>query len=366
MQSGQEKTLTDRFQAASLGEKRATFTSNLRKLLSNPNQISCHLALSLDKEPIALFAFDRSGPDTLQIPLIRVRHRSIAATLVRFLIFRSVVLAGSEKRVVITLTDPYRTEIVECALAEDGFFATKTGPTKISLPVATTTKDLSIRLAAMKLTNSDAMNYCGQLAEALNNSTTRASIAAMSEIERLLWPVKIVDAFIPTFIVPIRPEWARELFDESLAGQTLFGAKPELGLSREGVYYRSKNPQGGLTAPARVLWYVSYGQRLTGPGQIRACSRLDDVIIDTPKNLYRRFRRLGIYDWEHVFDLAKRNLTNEIMGLRFSDTELFTRPIEWNELQAILRSFGCKTQIQSPVAIQPELFAELYHRATTN
>ena len=144
----------------------------------------------------------------------------------------------------------------------------------------------------------------------------------------------------------------------------MFGAKPELGLSREGVYYRAKSPAAGLKAPARILWYVSYGQRFAGTGHVRACSRLEDVIIDTPKNLYRRFRRLGIYDWSHVFDLAKRDLSNEIMALRFSDTELFTSPIEWNELQGILRNFGCKTQIQSPVVVSPELFAELYRRAT--
>lgn len=105
----------------------------------------------------------------------------------------------------------------------------------------------------------------------------------------------------------------------------------------------------------RLVLYVgaAFSQRVPAR-RLRACSRLDDV----------SFRRLGIYDWNNVFDLAKQNLDNQIMALRFSDTELFTNPIEWNELQQVLRSFGCKTQIQFPVAVSPELFADLYRRAT--
>ena len=142
------------------------------------------------------------------------------------------------------------------------------------------------------------------------------------------------------------------------------GAKVELALNREGVYYRAKSPSAGLQAPGRILWYVSYGGRFSGTGHLRACSRLDEVIIDKPKSLYRQFRRLGVYEWSHVFEVAKRNIENEIMALRFSDTELFRAPIEWHELQQILRTHGCKSQLQSPVRISPELFAKLYTLGT--
>src|ERR1041385_389888 len=43
VQSGQEKTLTERFQAAALGEKRSNFTAHLRNILSDPKQSSCHV-----------------------------------------------------------------------------------------------------------------------------------------------------------------------------------------------------------------------------------------------------------------------------------------------------------------------------------
>lgn len=278
--------------------------------------------------------------------------------------FWAVIQAAKEKRSITIVTDPYRGETVSSALNEDGFFTPQQSSLKLSVPLAARAKDLSVHVRSLGLKHTEAKDYCEQLAQMLSNAATIFNVEGSSTIERLLWPAKIIDAYIPTFLIPIKAEWAKELFDETLAGQTLFGAKLELGLSREGVYYRAKTPAAGLKAPARILWYVSYDRRFTGSGHVRACSRLDDVIIDKPKNLYRRFRRLGIYDWSHVFDLAKQDLDYEIMALRFSDSELLTKPIQWNELQHVLRSFGCKTQIQSPVALSPQLFADLYRRGT--
>lgn len=364
VQSGQESKLTEKFRAVSLGENKSSFQLHLRNILANPDRNACYVALDVNKEAIALFAYDRRQPESLGIPLMRIAHSPVATTLVRYLIFRSVVHAAKENRIVTRVTDPYQNEVVTSALIEDGFLATREGAIKISLPIAETAWELSNRLLKLEPSSDEVKKYCEGLADNLRRSATMANVDATSAIERLLWPAKIIDAYLPTFLVSIKPEWAKELFDDTLADQTLFGAKQELGLSREGVYYRAKAPAGGLKAPARILWYVSYGKSLTGTGHVRACSRLDDVIVDTPKNLYRRFRRLGIYDWNHVFELAKRNVNNEIMALRFSDTELLKNPIEWNELQRILRRFGCKTQIQSPVAVAPELFAELYRHGT--
>ena len=158
----------------------------------------------------------------------------------------------------------------------------------------------------------------------------------------------------------IRPEWSKELFDEEFASGTLYGSKEELGLSRENVYYRSKHAAGGIKAPGRVLWYVSEDKRFPGSSSIRACSRLDQVVVDKPKELFRRFKRLGVYAWKHVFDIAKRNIDNEIMALIFGDTELFERPIYLPELRRVLQAHGCKTQLQSPTSVSAEVFDTLY------
>src|SRR5208337_5573619 len=102
---------------------------------------------------------------------------------------------------------------------------------------------------------------------------------------------------VPTFIVPIKPKWASELFDEHLASQYLYGSKPELALNRENIYYRSKK-QKIISSPGRIIWYVSKDSTFTGTMSAKACSYIDQVIIDKPKELYRLFRRLGVYGWK--------------------------------------------------------------------
>ena len=46
-------------------------------------------------------------------------------------------------------------------------------------------------------------------------------------VERNLFPLKIKGLNIPTYIVPIMPYWAGQLFDLTIAGEDLFGANPE-------------------------------------------------------------------------------------------------------------------------------------------
>jgi hypothetical protein len=93
---------------------------------------------------------------------------------------------------------------------------------------------------------------------------------------------------------------------------------------------------------------------------VRACSRLDEIIIGTPKELFRQFKRLGIYEWRNVFELAGRDIGQKIMALRFSDTELFTTSIHWNELQIVLNQHDYKSQIMSPLRVAPDVFSQLY------
>jgi predicted nucleic acid-binding protein len=360
VQSGQEDILTARFQCSSSGEARSAFQQRLRRLLSDPERYSCSTALDTKKTPIALFAYDKDNLEILDIPLLRIAHSPLAATLARYLIFRSVSDSAHNKCLATRISDPYQDEVITSALSDDAFVRQESGWLKINLSEAKSARKMSDYLLKLSRRLEGEREYCQELASILGKDTATIESQVIADIERLLWPAKILDAYLPTFIVPIRPEWAKELFDEGLAGQTLFGAKDELALNREGVYYRAKLPSGGLRAPGRILWYVSYEDRFVGTGRLRACSRLDEVILDKPKNLYRRFRRLGVYEWNHISQLARGDTDSTIMALRFSDTEPFACPIEWRRLQEILRENGCKSQLQSPVGISPEVFSMLY------
>ena len=151
------------------------------------------------------------------------------------------------------------------------------------------------------------------------------------------------------------------LFDEAIARGTLFGAEPELVLSSENAYYRHAINPASIPAPARILWYVSHQEFEPHSKQIRACSLLEEVSVGRPKNLYRRFRRLGVYEWSDVIGLADNDENRDVMVLRFSHTELLTSPIPWADLQKMLeQEEGRRLLIQSPTRISTSCFLRLY------
>ena len=118
---------------------------------------------------------------------------------------------------------------------------------------------------------------------------------------------------------------------------------------------------GILSAPGRILWYVSKGD-FEGTMSIRACSRINEVAVDKPKTLFRRFRRLGVYEWNEVFETADRDLNRNIMAIRFDDTELL-KPVPWKTIQDVLRAHGKANNVQSPLRISPAAFNDLYAAA---
>jgi hypothetical protein len=59
-------------------------------------------------------------------------------------------------------------------------------------------------------------------------------------------------------------------------------------------------------------------------------------VVGPPKELFRRFGRLGIYAWDDVYDVAKRDVANPVMAFRFSNTETFNRPVPWEQMRTVL------------------------------
>jgi hypothetical protein len=209
------------------------------------------------------------------------------------------------------------------------------------------------------------MSIVDSLIVELLNAAEEQDSLRLADLERRLWPLRILDANIPNFIVSIMPAWAQHLFDEGIARQTLLGGRDDLLLRNENVYYRSARSGGGILSPARVLWYVTQDKDnpMTSM-QIRACSLLDEVIIGRAKDLYSRFERLGIYAWEDVLRTAGQNANNKIMALRFSNTVILSRPIGLQTLKNIIREEEDKEpMLQSPQRINNQTFARIYRKA---
>lgn len=356
--------VVETFLANSLGESKQSFKSKLFRMLSDPEKYRCQVALDSEQHPFALIVYARSQPNSLEIPILRVRRGSLAATMSRYLIFQATWRAALEGRAFTRITDPYLEQHVSAAVADESFIPSASEWVKVSLSSATSAAQLSRELLSLNYKNEEERRFFADAATLLNKEYMLFNVQYMSDIEHLLWPAKILDAPIPTFIVPIQAKWAKDLFDENLARQTLLGAVMELALNRESAYYKSKNAPGGLKAPGRILWYVSKDNKYEGSMHIRACSRLDEVLVDNPKKLFGQLRRLGVYQWRHVHRVAKCNINQDIMALRFSDTELFTSPVKWSDVQSILKRADCPSQLMSPHRIPNNVFAELYSLGT--
>ena len=169
-------------------------------------------------------------------------------------------------------------------------------------------------------------------------------------LEHLFHPVKVSPSDLLCYVVSIKQSWAEHFFDVPVGGQTLMDLKEKLHLGIEGAYYCSaKNKH--VTAPARILWYVSGKNSMC----IKACSHLEERFIETPKQLYSRFRHLGVYAWKHVLETVDGNPDHPLMAFRFSKTERFNRPVTLAELKGM-----DIPQPQNPRRIEGEQFAAVY------
>lgn len=326
--------------------------------MSSPATFRCSAAYSEDGAPLALLAHVGNNNGVLEIPLFRVASGSLAPTMARYLAKHSILTACREKRAVVVIKDTCVDQTVTAALRESAFTYCDGRWTRLVLDVAENRDEIVQYLKSLIKTFEPEVGVFLEVAAKLEQSSL-ADANNLADFEALLWPAKILDADIPSFIIPIQPRWAKHLFDEHLAGQELFGARADLALNCEAVYYRAKS-RCGLTSPGRILWYVSQHDDFSGTGSIRACSRLDEFLIQPPKELYRQFRRLGVYEWRDVYGLANQDVNNKIMAIRFSDTELLASPIPWREMQKILTAGGIRSQIQTVTRIPNKLFASLY------
>jgi GNAT superfamily N-acetyltransferase len=360
IQAGEIEVVAEYFQHVGK-EKRPNFIKHLRRIVSDVKQCECYVVESETREAVALFAYDRTTADELTIPLFRVSKDAINKTFIRYFLLRFLALSAEEHRSFTRLTDPHIQEITEKCLQEDGFMKVDETWVKPNILIAESAKIVGDHFERAIQYKGDISHYYKIHLSILHHENSSLNTEAMVEIERLLWPAKITDADIPTFSIPINHYWASRWFDEKLAKQTLFGAEKELAFNREGVYYSSATRLSIPSLPARVVWYITKDENLGGTGSIRACSRLDDVVIGKPKDLFRQFKHLGIYEWRDIYGAAKEDLEKHLVVFKFSDTQLFTHPVSYSEWQTItMQDRGKKPPIYSPTPMPKSTFQKIY------
>lgn len=328
----------------------SAFAKRLRSL--NGDAVAWRRELLRDGQgrPVALYAWALDG-HTLVVPILRTASHALEETLARQLLFRIKRLGRDCGAELVRIEDPHPSEAARSAAGDDGFF------------------EHDGRLLALLVhvcgTAAEVEAVAGELAPELTVDTAKLQAGMSAEVaavvERAWWPAKVIDSELPSFLVPIKPRWSTELFN---VPAMLIPRSDVLGISREHVYYRSSGRRGE-SVPARLLWYVSEGNS-PGEGQmVVGSSRLDEVLVDTPGTLFSKFEHLGVYGQAEVQEAS--DASGRAMALRFSDTEIFPKPVTLRRLTSLAKGLGLPLSLISLSKISNELFQAVYqegHRTT--
>ena len=290
-----------------------------------------------ERTPVALRVLTYDSPRTLTVSLGRVSISQDRSLFGRFLISDVIYKAIQKNLDMVKLEASALPLSLVQGLSEMGY--TKCG-------------DVFIRFCfARMLHRADVLSEIAQLSpESLSNYSSTSDI----DLERSCSPLASM-AHQNYFLISIRQEYALNLFDRQQSAQDMFGGNPDLLLRWSNVYYSAANLHKMIVAPARILWYVS-----RGPKKIVAVSHLDEVVIDTPKELYRRFMKYGTLDWKDLYEMCKHDIAKSIMLLMFSHTFSLRREISLRKMYEVFDEDGIAHSLQAPKKIPSETFHKLF------
>jgi hypothetical protein len=325
------------------GERPAQWTSLLSSLaIAGKDRFGVYDAAG---EVVAAYCV-WSADGVLDVPMLRVTSKPIGDTIARQLLFQLRQRARSVQASLIRIGDQHLPRRVRLAALDDGFGESGDHLYALILDVAACS-DRVEHVAAL------AARRGGLPEPSSLRSTMHVAVAA--ELERTWWPVKILDALLPTYIIPIQQAYSADLLG---IPNGLLPRSDTLGLNREHVYY--KRPGGTqVHAPGRLLWYMSQGGRSAHePSAIVACSQLESVMTGTVDDLHSRYQHLGVWDRRTI---AASERDGKVQALRFINTEIFPSPVERTRIEQLARENGSTGQPPTgPLPIPPEFFAALY------
>ena len=351
----------DHFLNKESGERKAEFQMLVTSSSADKKASTLQMILSPENDPTALYCF-KIGTESIDVIFLRVKKAAISNTLFSQILVKAIHEAGVHGKPRIKILEKNLSIEQNQILRNHGFDLTTSGWVKLSLTGLHDSKSLLSSNLLIK-SHPELSNTISLLA-AHTDPEIRDKLKLT--IERKLWPLKLSDLSIPTFIVPIKPLWAAQLFDYLSSNESLFGAVPDLSWSRENVYYRSHRPNVE-SFPARILWYASEEKGFSRTKAIVGCSYLNKVIVGEAKQLFSTYRRFGIYKWPEIFNLAKGDVHRPIKVLQFSDTEVFEKTVSFATTNAVLLSENYKKQtFVSPVKVNHLIFNKIYSLAKGN
>jgi hypothetical protein len=347
----------------SQGESKSELRTKLKSCFSDPVNYECMtIGREGSEEPFAFFASQCQSNLEAIISILRYKEIDVSFLVVRHFILELIHLYASQGISFLRITEKYLKPEIRSFLKQQGFVESQHGWTKLNLNICGSPSEISV---SVHQTIQGLDEICREkfvsLVATLNVDDVEKE--SIHKIERFLFPAKVVHASMPTFLVPIKPWWAKDLFDAELAESILWGAEELIAFKIENAYYKSTVAPKNFDAPARVLWYVSKGNGEMGANNValsavRACSLVQEIVRGKPKELYRKFRRLGVYQYSHLLETANNNPKKDILAIKFSHTELFGNPIPLTEIR---RMTGKNTSVQSVSFIEPQVFRMIYN-----
>ena len=350
--------LSQDFLNHSKGEKRAAFNTTLAAVASRLVTVEAHVVRHGTRNEALLVVSNTS--DVVTIQLLRTRESPFARTLACHLALKAMRTSVGDRPCTVILADEKCPDSVRMGCRDLGFIPLGDRLIKFTIPGLLTLTETDGLLACLGSTKPELSSAIERMRALVVAAQSRdCPLTKLSSIEHLLWPLKLNDGRLPCFMVPIEPRWAKHLFDERLAQQDLFSVDTSRALQHENVYYRSGSLQG-MRAPGRILWYESKDDGYAGTSQICACSQLEEVVIGSASDLYKRFSPLGIFTWQEVLAVAHNRPQERIMAFRFSGTEL-TQAVPRERIRQVWNSVRGRTpQFTTVLELRVEEFSQLY------
>ena len=318
------------------GERKGNFRERLNSFLASPNQYECELLWSRD-EAVALRVRTNSPGRTLSVPFARVASSGNKSLFERYLIAATLYRAVEENLDMVKFDEISLSPSLKSDLLATGF---------------TKCNDSFVRFCFSRcLERRDVLSTIDELfPKSIDSYRNMPDI----QLERHCSPLSLTTEQ-NCFLIPIRPGYAISLIDIHQSADGLFGGEISVLLRWDNVYYRKKTHHRILRPPARILWYVS------GKKQFVAVSHLDDVEVGIPKALFKKFKKLGILDWQDLYKMCDFDTEKEIMALKFSHTFPLQNPISLAKFRSTCEEDGVKPWVQSLTQIPMTTFQKLFH-----
>ena len=320
------------------GERPRELQTKVDSLLSDTPRTEVEVLWS-SSDPIALRGLAYGSPGTLNVSLCRVTN-SVRSSAIKLFPMSDVINRAVTKGLdMVKVEDAAVPLDLLPALSEMGFTRCGGGFVRFCFP-----RHLEQEAALSRI--------AGFVPDCVDNYEDMSDL----ELERSCSPL-LSDAAQSYFLIPIRPSYARNLVDRRLSSSDMFGGDPDVLLRWSNVYYRAATQHKMLTAPGRILWYVSENSK-----EIAAVSHLDEVVLNRPKELFRRFRRYGTFEWRDLYETCGGDISKKVMALLFSHTFALRRRVPLEEVWKVFEEDGVARMLQSPRKIQPGTFRKLFRR----